>query len=933
MNLKLVAVIVVVVAVVAVLAPLAYLVTLKPETPSGEPGHTVKPQNLPPVARMASNATRILHGQEILFNGNGSSDPDGDPLTYSWDFGDGGDGTGLEDIHQFLTDGSFTVRLTVSDGSLTNSSFMYIFVYNGAPAIRSFFPVSATAVILEGQSAQFSITATDPNSDPLGYSWTFDGRPQPVSGPAYNYTSNSTSSGEHVVAASVSDGFTNASREWGLTVRNVNKPPTIASFSPAASCSVFEGDSLLLSATATDPDGDDLTYVWVMDGIVLTNGTGLTADFSYEPDYRANGTHLARVTISDGPSSVSLNWTVLVKNTNRPPTITNQTPPPRCSVPEGDTQQFVAVAGDPDGDDLFFAWFLDGKPQPDSATSVYTFYTNFTSNGSYKLAVEVSDGSLKANANWTITVTDVNRAPTAKARVDRTAAFIGDVFTFNAAASFDPDGDPLEYSWDLGDTTVSSGLEVSHSYSKEGVYKINLTVTDTGGLSGRASLEVTVNRGIQQVWKAQALAERPTQLLVDDIDSDGQKEYVIGSDGGEDGSGVLHGNISVFDLASHTREWTSGDIGSPSNVVATNLDGDPQLELVVGVTNTRTGSVLNSQWTGKVLVIDGKTHSIDWQGAGLGDITSVAVADVDNDGQKELLAGYMHDATVDMGTGLISENGGLAIYNSAFTLMWGSAGWGATMIMAAEMLDLDQLPELVVFSVRAVNIAGGTGNDTNITTYKWLLGDLIKIGSFSAINNLYPSAFDLADVNADMTKDLIFGDSGGDSDKYSGYLYVFSSTMNSIWRSTDIGAVTAIEAANVDTSTPAVEIMVGVISSKDGNDDLHGSMMMFNTGWNVIWRTDDIGQVDALAAADLNADGKIEVVVGVRTHDDGGGDVRSEIRVYSGLANKVLANATGFGELSTGFVLVDTDSDGTPEVLFAEWKEADTAAYVYLYDM
>jgi PKD repeat protein len=933
MNLKLVAAIIVMVVVVAVVAPLAYLMTLKPATPSGEPGHTVKPQNLPPVARMASNATRVLHGQEIRFNGNGSHDPDGDPLTYSWDFGDGGTGTGLEAIHQFLTDGTFTVGLTVSDGSLANSSFMYVYVFNGAPVIRSFLPVSAQVVIFEGQSAQFSISATDPNNDPLAYSWTFDGRPQPISAPAFNYTSSSTSSGEHRVAASVSDGFTNATHEWPMTVRNVNTPPVISAFSPAASSSVSEGDSLTLQATASDPDGDDLTYVWVMDGIVKTNGTGLTAGFLYEPDYRANGTHLARVTFSDGPSSVSLNWTVLVKNTNRPPTITNQTPPTRCSVPEGETQQFVVVAGDPDGDDLQFAWALDGKPQPDSITSVFTFFTNFTSNGTYHLSVEVSDGSLKTGANWTVTVTNVNRAPTAKARVDRAAAFIGDLFTFNGSASFDPDGDPLAYSWDLGDGSAGDALEVTHRYTKEGVYKINLTVTDDGGLSGRASVDVTVNRGIQQVWKAQALAERPTQLLVDDIDADGTKEYLVASDGGEDSNGVSHGNLSVYDLYTHTLEWKSGDIGSPSNAVATNLDGDPQLELVVGVTTSRAGTVLSSQWTGRVLVIDGKTHSVDWQGAALGAINSVAVADVDNDGQKEIIIGYMHDASVDMGTGLMQEDGGLAIYNSAFQLMWESSGWGATVIMAAELLDLDQLPELVVFSVRAVNIAGGMGNDTNITTYKWLLGDLIKIGAFSAINNLYPSAFDLADVNGDMTRDIIFGDSGGDSDKYSGYLYVFSSTMNPIWKSTDIGAVMSIKAANVNPDSPLTEIMVGIASSMDVNDDLHGSMIMFSSGWGVIYRTEDIGSVDSLAAGDLNADGKMEVLMGVRTHDDGGGNVVSEMLVYSGQVKKELANATGLAELSTGFVLVDTDADSTPEVLFADWKEADTAATVYLYEM
>jgi hypothetical protein len=311
----------------------------------------------------------------------------------------------------------------------------------------------------------------------------------------------------------------------------------------------------------------------------------------------------------------------------------------------------------------------------------------------------------------------------------------------------------------------------------------------------------------------------------------------------------------------------------------------------------------------------------------------VAVADVDNDGQKEILAGYMFNASVDMGTGLMRENGGLVIYSSAYAVMWNSSGWGATFILAAEMLDLDQLPELVVASLRSVNVAGGAGNESNLTTYKWLLGDLIKIGTLSAIANLLPSALETADVNGDMTKDLIFGDSGGPDEKYSGFLYVYSSTMNQIWKSTDIGAVMSIEAANVNPDSPSTEIMVGIASSLDQDDDLHGSMIMFSSGWGVLWRTEDIGAVESLAAADLNADGKMEVVLGVRLHDDGLGEVRSAVFVYSGQVKKELANATGFAELPAGFVLVDADQDGISELLFAEWDEMAATSRVYLYDM
>jgi hypothetical protein len=50
-----------------------------------------------------------------------SSDPDGDGLTYAWDFGDGASGAGVTVQHAYTVGGSFQITLTVSDGVLTAS--------------------------------------------------------------------------------------------------------------------------------------------------------------------------------------------------------------------------------------------------------------------------------------------------------------------------------------------------------------------------------------------------------------------------------------------------------------------------------------------------------------------------------------------------------------------------------------------------------------------------------------------------------------------------------------------------------------------------------------------------------------------------------------------------------------------------------------------
>ncbi len=61
-------------------------------------------------------------GTAINFNGSASSDPENNPLTYAWNFGDGGTGTGVNPSHSYATAGNYTVSLTVNDGQLSSAA-------------------------------------------------------------------------------------------------------------------------------------------------------------------------------------------------------------------------------------------------------------------------------------------------------------------------------------------------------------------------------------------------------------------------------------------------------------------------------------------------------------------------------------------------------------------------------------------------------------------------------------------------------------------------------------------------------------------------------------------------------------------------------------------------------------------------------------------
>ena len=64
-----------------------------------------------------------------FFDGGSSSDPDGDVLTFDWDFGDGNIGTGIRPNHWYDSIGNFTVTLTVrDDGNLSSTAETWILV-------------------------------------------------------------------------------------------------------------------------------------------------------------------------------------------------------------------------------------------------------------------------------------------------------------------------------------------------------------------------------------------------------------------------------------------------------------------------------------------------------------------------------------------------------------------------------------------------------------------------------------------------------------------------------------------------------------------------------------------------------------------------------------------------------------------------------------
>jgi alpha-tubulin suppressor-like RCC1 family protein/PKD repeat protein len=66
--------------------------------------------------------------------------------------------------------------------------------------------------------------------------------------------------------------------------------------------------------------------------------------------------------------------------------------------------------------------------------------------------------------------------------------------SFDASASFDPDGDIVSWEWDFGDGSSGSGEITSHTYTLAGTFTVELAVTDDNGATGTTTREVRINQ-------------------------------------------------------------------------------------------------------------------------------------------------------------------------------------------------------------------------------------------------------------------------------------------------------------------------------------------------------------------------------------------------------------------------------------------------------
>lgn len=448
-----------------------------------------------------------------------------------------------------------------------------------------------------------------------------------------------------------------------ITVVNVNEAPTSLSLTNSTISDNSAIGTPVGTLSTTDPDaGDTHTYS-------LATGTGSTDNASFQIvgnelrsaiaiDFETQATYSVRIRstdagglsteqtftitvtpVNEGPTAITLNNLTIAENQPLATAVGTLT---TTDADAGDTHTYTLVSGAGDTDNVSFS--ISGN----QVVSASTF--DFETKSSYTIRVRSTDsGGLFTEQSFTITITNVNEAPTSINLSDNTVPDASPIATVvGTLTSVDPDNaDTHTYTLatGTGDTDNASftiaGNELRTAavlnFATQATYSIRVRSTDAGGLSTESVFTIT-EEGVNQaptaiamdnqtVTEGQAAGSLVGTLSTTDSDSGDTHTYTLVSGIGADdnasftisGDDVLTDEVFDFSVkSSYTIRVRSTDAGglfteSSFTITVTEVNVAPtaiSLDTLTLVENLPSGTTVGTLTTTDGNASDAHTYSL-----------------------------------------------------------------------------------------------------------------------------------------------------------------------------------------------------------------------------------------------------------------------------------------------------------------------------------
>jgi len=291
-----------------------------------------------------------------------------------------------------------------------------------------------------------------------------------------------------------------------FNVTNTNDPPNITGYYPVSleQTATENVSTLLFNYTADDPDldyGDNLTSNWMVDGAVASVNS---SNFTYSPSFCDFGLHNISLNVSDVNGSYrTVNWTLNVTNTNRPPQFNASLQLPNITWQEDNSliDNITLSVFFSDNDALecnssnadTITYSVSGNSSIavviNQTTGNVSFYPTGNWSGNETVVFTASDSYASSDSNYIVlNVTNVNDPPYLAFEQNKTWA-IGIAYTEQLSAS-DPDeayGDILNFSYSVNGSfpafsmNLSGYINFTPTALDQGDHAVNITVNDSSG--------------------------------------------------------------------------------------------------------------------------------------------------------------------------------------------------------------------------------------------------------------------------------------------------------------------------------------------------------------------------------------------------------------------------------------------------------------------
>jgi len=419
------------------------------------------------------------------------------PLSYYWQFGDGGSSFAPNPAHIYTANGDYTINLRVTDGHGCMDSLVYPNYITVANLTAAFTPVPIACL-------NVPVTFHNTSTTHISSKWYFgDGSTSIADSPAYAYTT----AGTYTVMLVVYDGtcydtalhsisISHPAGSFTITPAEPCTPPQLLTFhaSVPAGCTVawyaldsfpYPGVNLFTGfynfgagPTVTrnvpivkylPPGGMVTTPTGSIDSItmVITNSNGCKDTVGMRDTVNYLSVDLGLTGPTSGCTPLNVHFyaipTALVYDPFAgPPWYAFGTPPPATPPPYNISYPYpYSMSG--------YSWnFGDGTPASTAATPVHT-YTLVGGSYSFSCTLTTTYGCTAADTSGPVIIGSPPPTPTFTI-TPATHSCAGQPQHFISTAT----GLFNHYAWDYGDGNADTGAAPTHIYTVPGIYKVDL---------------------------------------------------------------------------------------------------------------------------------------------------------------------------------------------------------------------------------------------------------------------------------------------------------------------------------------------------------------------------------------------------------------------------------------------------------------------------